>query len=297
MRKPASRKPKPQIQPQERSAAQESPSVNLGTTLFGGGSIGTTSGNKDPFSMSSNILQPSNPFSALPPLISLAAVAPQKPTEEAEPPSTSFADKLKISDAKEQQPQPTAEPWPETSAFPSPFRQYCLDAASEELESEVKTQQQPAGPSKTQYDTEDASVNALDRGNFESDIDKTFQKFSDRIAQNPEQVLRYEFKGQPLLYSGTDDVGSRFVVPHGKAGAPRGIPRCDCCGGQRVFEVQLVPGLIYELEEKESLDLDDGMEWGTIIVTTCVNNCGEAGEISFREEWAGVQWEDRVLRK
>lgn len=222
---------------------------------------------------------------------------PQRPSEEIEPPTTSFADKLKISQASEKNLQHKSEPWPETSAFPPPFRRYHLDAAGEELEPEEKTPEQAAGRSKTQYDTEDASVNALDRGNFESDIDKTFQKFSDRIAQNPEQVLRYEFKGQPLLYSGTDDVGSRFVVPHGKSGAPRGIPRCDSCGGQRVFEVQLVPGVIYELEKEEALNLDDGMEWGTIIVATCANNCGEAGEISFRDEWVGVQWEESVPRK
>jgi len=43
--------------------------------------------------------------------------------------------------------------------------------------------------------------------------------------------------------------------------------------------------------------MDDGMEWGTVILGTCVNNCGEAGTVCFREEWVGVQWEERVIRK
>lgn len=235
-----------------------------------------------------------NPFSSLPPPSSLAAISPQKPVNDSEPPVESFADKLRVSDEQETKHEPQ-EPWPETSAFPSPFAQYYLDADREELEpDDVK---EPAGgSSQKQYDIDDSGSNALDKDTFESTLDKTFQKFSDRIAQNPEQVLRYEFMGQPLLYSGHDDVATRFVVPFGKAGAARGIPRCESCDSSRVFELQLVPGLIYELEKEESLDLEDGMDWGTIIVGTCANNCGEAGAVSFREEWVGVQWEERMAK-
>jgi pre-rRNA-processing protein TSR4 len=45
------------------------------------------------------------------------------------------------------------------------------------------------------------------------------------------------------------------------------------------------------------MDLEEGMEWGTVLVGTCVNNCGDPGKVSFREEWVGVQWEERVVRK
>lgn len=151
--------------------------------------------------------------------------------------------------------------------------------------------------SKIKFDADDASSSAMDKDAFESTLDKTFQKFSDHVAQNPEQVLRYEFKGQPLLYSGADGVASRFVVPHGKAGAVKGIPRCEKCGSQRAFEMQLTPYLIYEIEKDEAMDMDSGMEWGTIVVGTCANNCGEGGTVSFREEWVGVQWEERVARR
>lgn len=62
--------------------------------------------------------------------------------------------------------------------------------------------------------------------------------------------------------------------------------------------MQLVPYLIYELEKdnEEAMKLDggEGMEWGTVIVGTCSKNCGdeEDGNVVFREEWAGVQWEE-----
>ena len=222
---------------------------------------------------------------------------PQQPVDTPKPPTATFAEKLKISDEQPKASPQQQEPWPDHDTFPPPFLSYYLDADAEELEPEGASQSKQSGSSKSQYDIDDSNVGGSEKDNFESAIDKTFQKFSDRIAQNPEQVLRYEFKGQPLLYSGTDDVASRFVVPHGKAGAPRGVPRCESCGSQRVFELQLMPGLIYELEKEEIMDLDDGMEWGTIIVATCANNCGDAGSISFKEDWVGVQWEERIPNK
>jgi pre-rRNA-processing protein TSR4 len=233
----------------------------------------------------------------------LAALPPQNPVNEpSQPLAQSFAEKLKIgteTTAPEKEQKTPQEPWPSPSDCPPPYPSFYLDAYPEELEKEqASTLPTKNGESsKTQYDAEDSGSGSNSKDDYDMTMDKTFQRFSDRIAQNPDQVLRYEFKGEPLLYSGTDDVASRFTVPHGKAGAPRGIPGCESCGSQRVFELQLAPGLIYELEKGEDLSLDEGMEWGTIIVGTCVNNCGEPGHVSFREEWVGVQWEERVMRK
>jgi pre-rRNA-processing protein TSR4 len=137
-----------------------------------------------------------------------------------------------------------------------------------------------------------------DKDVYESTIDKTFQKFADRLAQNPEQVIRYEFKGGPLLYSKSDAVG-KLLANSGGEGKVRtsgasGIPKCGNCGARRVFEVQLTPHAIVELErEEEGLD---GLEWGTIIVGACEADCSEKGrkegEAGHVEEWAGVQWEE-----
>ncbi|KAI1609609.1 programmed cell death protein 2 [Exophiala viscosa] len=273
---------------------------DLGAALFGGSGPSPSMNGANPFSTSSTSTQSqANPFSSLGSPSGLAAKPPQRPGDEIQPPTESFADKLRIttkpeSSGKEKEP---SEAWPDNSQFPPAFTSFYLDAYPEELEKEQATDSK-AESSKIQYDTEEGGSGAgFEKDTFESSLDKTFQKFSDRVAQNPEQVLRYEFKGEPLLYSGSDGVASRFVVPHGKSGAVRGMPRCESCGAQRAFELQLVPGLIYELEKDEAMDLEDGMEWGTVIVGTCVNNCGVPGQVSFREEWVGVQWEERVAGK
>ena len=154
-------------------------------------------------------------------------------------------------------------------------------------------------------DTEGAGSKDDEKDAFESTIDKTFQRFADRLAQNPEQVLRYEFGGAPLLYSKSDPVGKLFshqqpasgngkVTTVAHSGGANRIPRCQNCSSPRVFELQLVPHAIAELEaEEEGLE---GMEWGTIVLGVCERNCGERGveegEMGWVEEWAGVQWEE-----
>ena len=139
-------------------------------------------------------------------------------------------------------------------------------------------------------------------------MDKTFQRFADRLAHNPEHVLRYEFDGQPLLYSSTDAVGRRFT-PHGNASAVGskvttsgstggvGMPTFQTCGAKRVYELQLTPHAIEMLEADEPASAAlDGMDWGTIILGVCQRDCGakNAGDavVGYVEEWVGVQWEE-----
>lgn len=155
-------------------------------------------------------------------------------------------------------------------------------------------------------DTDGSGGKDDEKDAFESTIDKTFQKFADRLAQNPQQVLRYEFGGTPLLYSKMDTVGRIFTHPDSSSASgskiqtvsqPREgswIPRCPNCNASRVFELQLVPQAIAELEvEEEGLE---GMEWGTVILGVCEKDCAErgvkAGEVGWVEEWVGVQWEE-----
>jgi pre-rRNA-processing protein TSR4 len=192
-----------------------------------------------------------------------------------------------------------AEPWVDD---PTPYPSYHLDADKEYLYPEPQSE---AIPSNTRVDNDGESSNAADeKALFESAMDKTFQRFADRISQNPEQVLRYEFAGQPLLYSKTDAVG-KLLAPatEGKVhtttsqnGASGGlkIPRCSSCGAGRVFEMQLTPHAITELEAEEMSI--DGMDWGTIMVAACSEDCQERGkakgEVGYVEEWVGVQWEE-----
>jgi pre-rRNA-processing protein TSR4 len=150
-----------------------------------------------------------------------------------------------------------------------------------------------------------------DKEIYESSLDKTFQKFADRVGENAEQILRYEYKGKPLLYSDTDAVG-KALAPHAENGPSSnakvttssskggsGMPRCTNCGAERVFEVQLTPHAITELEAEE-MSLD-GMEWGTIIMGVCSKDCKPSdvteGQVGYVEEWVGVQWEEVESKK
>lgn len=156
-----------------------------------------------------------------------------------------------------------------------------------------------------EIDPEGSSSKDDEKDAFESTIDKTFQKFAARLAWvgSSKQVLRYEFRGTPLLYSKTDAVGKIFSNSSAEAGSGKiktvsqgtgRIPRCTNCGSARVFELQLVPQAIAELEVEE-VGLD-GMEWGTVILGVCGRDCAERGvedgEIGWVEEWVGVQWEE-----
>lgn len=207
------------------------------------------------------------------------------------------------------------EPWPEQSQFPSPYPHYHLDADYEVIDNT------PDNTIPSQARLTDMDIDAVEGGSssaatttttttaddnkaaFESSMDTAFQKFADRMAQNPEQVLRYEFRGQPLLYSKTDAVGKKLAPQQdgGKVQAQKtgAMPKCGNCGAERVFELQLTPHAITELEAEE-LGLE-GMEWGTVMLGVCAKDCvargAKAGEVGYVEEWCGVQWEEQVSRK
>ncbi|KOS17483.1 putative 20S rRNA accumulation protein 4 [Escovopsis weberi] len=283
----------------------------FGANPFGGSGAGSSSSNSsNPFANQANPFSTtttnpsvaaapsstSNPFSSQPsktptiaaPPVAAAAAAAAKTPEAAL--SKTFAETLAIGTTPAG-PLPPPEPWPETSAQAPYPTLYLADADYETLDDD---EDDAAGklPANVQMADADApEPSALDREAFESSMDATFQKFADRLAQNPEQVIRYEFAGAPLLYSKTDAVGEML--------ARRGMTRCAGCGGARTFEVQLTPNAIAELEA-DDVGLD-GMEWGTVIVGVCEADCvprgaGE-GKAGYLEEWVGVQWEELVKNK
>jgi pre-rRNA-processing protein TSR4 len=284
----------------EAAKQQSKAGPGLGDALFGATGFGGGSSGANPFSSggSSGVANPfasggsgaSNPFGATSSATKPVEKAAEEDKTESSQLTKSFAETLSIN-APPTDPPPPSEPWPEESAQPAPYPTlYLADADYETLEpTSTKL------PSNARIESEDAAEpSILDKEAFESTMDAAFQKFADRLSQNPEQVIRYEFGGTPLLYSKTDAVGKKL-----SASGANGIPRCGSCGGGRVFEVQMTPHAIAELEEGD-LSLE-GMEWGTIIVGVCERDCTprstESGEAGYLEEWAGVQWEELVSRK
>ncbi|RJE23464.1 PDCD2_C domain protein [Aspergillus sclerotialis] len=304
----------------EEEKKPEAPKQDLGASLFGAGSLtGSVSGNANPFSSSSgsSSAQP-NPFAT--PATPASSPSQQKSTSKQPEPQTvstlteSFADKVRISSTPKIPPPEAAgppTPWPPQSAFPKPYPHLYLDAEYETL-SRPST---PTIPENVTFEpvevdnaagSSSAAASADLKDAFESELDKAFQRFSSRLSQNPEQVLRYEFGGSPLLYTYTDEVGKKLHDPKNPdakvnilpSGGSR-IASCEYCGSERVFELQLVPHAISVLEEgREGVGLgpkdDPGMEWGTIILGVCGRDCAptQIGVVGWREEWVGVQWEE-----
>ena len=112
------------------------------------------------------------------------------------------------------------EPWPSPKEQPAPYARFSLDAEYETLSAPSAA---PIPAAATLDESGEGSGGGNDREDkllFESAMDKTFQAFADRLAHNPEQVLRYEFGGAPLLYSGDDAVGRRLPSrPAARGGA------------------------------------------------------------------------------
>lgn len=260
----------------------QAPPPMLGDSIFG--TTTSPSNNANPFSspnpFASSASAP-NPFSAL------ASKPPQPPSTIDDLPQT-FAQKARIA-SPPPPPPPTREsnhePWPPESDFPSPYPSYYLEADYETLDNTPS----PSAASSQKYDIDEDATSSGgnskdDTTAYESTMDSAFQKFASRLAHNPLQVLRYEFGGTPLLYSKTDTVGKLFSAP-----TPR-IPRCESCRKERVFELQLTPHAIAELEAEE-VGLE-GMEWGSVAVGVCAGDCSEGKGWGWREEWVGVQWEE-----
>ena len=270
----------------------ERPAVNLGETLFGVKSPSLAQAN--PFASPALGNSAANPFASM--------SSAQKPTS-VEPLAETFAQKARISSPSPAESSPIVsgppEPWPAQSEFPEAYPAYHVDADYEYLEPDSQDI-----PSTTRLDNGENSTADDNKAAFESSMDKTFQRFADRLAQNPEQVLRYEFEGAPVLYSKTDAVGKLLapaqeaanvkVQTASRAGGGARMPRCASCGAKRVFELQLTPHLIMELEA-EDMGLD-GMDWGTILFGVCSADCEQKGkglgDVSYVEEWIGVQWEE-----
>ncbi|KAM9018315.1 programmed cell death protein 2 isoform 1-T1 [Ara ararauna] len=106
----------------------------------------------------------------------------------------------------------------------------------------------------------------------ETEDDKIFQMFKERIAVEPEQIIRYCREGEgPIWVSGEN-------TPEEKD-----IPNC-LCGARRIFEFQIMPQLLNHLQVDS---LGESIDWGTLVVYTCANNCGEENE--YMEEFIWKQ--------
>ncbi|KAG0647270.1 20S rRNA accumulation 4 [Hyphodiscus hymeniophilus] len=188
-----------------RAVVQPSkPAINIGETLFGT-KQSSTSSSANPFSTSISTSMSSNPFSTSSPTPSNPSIASpatsepsSKPSQPSQSPSDTsdlpktFALALNLNSPPPAPfgPPPPPEAWPGESALPPAFPLYYLVDADYEILDKVAEIAIPA--TTMDLDEPNSSGGSLkeDKDVYESSIDKTFQKFADRLAQNPEQVIR-----------------------------------------------------------------------------------------------------------
>ncbi|CAG8582230.1 9163_t:CDS:2, partial [Dentiscutata heterogama] len=226
--------------------------------------------------------------------------------------------KLVISDVSETL---SKSPWPEKIPFfPAQYLYITEEILEEKPDPNLKKYESYLNVSldNNEDDSFDWMGEEYEKSRLPKGVDKAFRKFSDRVSEWPDQCIRYEFDGQPLLYNQSDSTASLLLSPpHGsvkqlKTSTQR-LPKCPKCGSKRVFEFQLMPNMLCILptgeyaanssEKKSGIEgskcgiaqFDVGMEWGTVMIFTCQKDCEmynvSKDEVSYYEELVLVQYE------
>lgn len=105
--------------------------------------------------------------------------------------------------------------------------------------------------------------------------DEMFHEFVSRIQQNRGQILRYS----------RDNSAALLLYPISGC-----IGRCRHCGGEMTFELQILPTIIPKLILQPRIEQNFQIEFGTVLVYTCMRSCWSATDL-YREEHVIVQAE------
>ncbi|PIA18754.1 hypothetical protein COEREDRAFT_79740 [Coemansia reversa NRRL 1564] len=144
---------------------------------------------------------------------------------------------------------------------------------------------------KTRKDEEDDGWTGekYERTKFPKGADAAFARFAAVVGRNPEQVMRYQFNGIPLLYTLHDEISILLEhsanhgydddddddddnnISSGKF-SMNNLPRCPRCNGRRIFECQLMPALLTALPLSVKVPLHLADKEGIQVASTADKN-------------------------
>ncbi|POW18221.1 hypothetical protein PSHT_06080 [Puccinia striiformis] len=108
-------------------------------------------------------------------------------------------------------------------------------------------------------------------------VDDAFLLFQARISRAPDQILRYLRVKTPEI----EPLWANEMSPKQLDQSLANQRICNRCGTQRTAELQIIPTLLSSLNEPYQTDevidpisdLNDGIDFGTIVIFTCPNSC------------------------
>ncbi|TFY72314.1 hypothetical protein EVG20_g694 [Dentipellis fragilis] len=166
-----------------------------------------------------------------------------------------------------------------------------------------------------EQENEDGNTWSSEKYENSMDTDHIFERFTDRVALEPEQCVRL-FVHDMEHQTSTMVTKADFKVNDIARRVFDSVPPCPFCHSKRVFECQLMPNLINVFKERAQADekmTDEerrkdvelllkgtkgrGMDWGTVMVFSCEKDCcpgtdGKPGAYGWMEEAVLVQWDD-----
>ncbi|KAL0483828.1 hypothetical protein AKO1_014042 [Acrasis kona] len=160
------------------------------------------------------------------------------------------------------------------------------------------------------------------------DFTTTLLRFSSILQRCPHQSIRWQFGGQPLWCSTKQehlpptwpkpikqDPNSKIQIVRNfdhdgdeddedddedesirRVNVSQFVPKCENCGASRVFELQIMPTVVYQLKCSEyaniALQGNEGMDFGCVTIFTCVNQCStfsNESKLRYFKEYVHVQ--------